>query len=74
MITGEERLRENLADLYGSVVGYEGRPTEAGAARRRARPRARRRPGTSSVDAKELPPINKLLSTRRIPAVGQPER
>ena len=28
MITGEERLRENLADLYGSVVGYEGRPTQ----------------------------------------------
>ena len=25
MITGEERLRENLADLYGNVVGYEGR-------------------------------------------------
>ena len=24
MITGEERLRENLAALYGSVVGYEG--------------------------------------------------
>jgi photosystem II stability/assembly factor-like uncharacterized protein len=27
-ITGEERLRENLADLYGSVNGYEGRPTQ----------------------------------------------
>ena len=27
-ITGEERLRENLADLYGSVSGYEGRPTQ----------------------------------------------
>jgi len=23
-ITGEERLRENLADLYGNAVGYEG--------------------------------------------------
>jgi photosystem II stability/assembly factor-like uncharacterized protein len=28
MITGEERLRENLADLYGSVSGYEGRPAQ----------------------------------------------
>jgi photosystem II stability/assembly factor-like uncharacterized protein len=28
MITGEERLRENLADLYGNVVGYEGRPSQ----------------------------------------------
>jgi photosystem II stability/assembly factor-like uncharacterized protein len=27
-ITGEERLRENLATLYGSVNGYEGRPTQ----------------------------------------------
>src|SRR5258706_12637931 len=29
MITGEERLRENLCDLYGNVVGYEGRPTQS---------------------------------------------
>ena len=28
MITGEERLRENLADLYGNVIGYEGRPSQ----------------------------------------------
>ena len=28
MITGEERLRENLADLYGSVSGYEGPPAQ----------------------------------------------
>src|SRR6185503_14292326 len=27
-ITGEERLRENLADLYGNVNGYEGRPSQ----------------------------------------------
>ena len=29
MITGEERLREYLADLYSNVVGYEGRPSQA---------------------------------------------
>ena len=29
MITGEERLRENLCDLYGNVVNYEGRPTQS---------------------------------------------
>src|SRR5262245_10123630 len=28
MITGEERLRENLTELYGNVSGYEGRPTQ----------------------------------------------
>src|SRR5581483_11880689 len=27
MITGEERLREYLGQLYGAVNGYEGRPT-----------------------------------------------
>ncbi len=28
MITGEERLRENLSDLYGNVISYEGRPSQ----------------------------------------------
>ena len=28
MITGEERLREYLAELYNDVVGYEGRPSQ----------------------------------------------
>jgi photosystem II stability/assembly factor-like uncharacterized protein len=32
-ITGEERLRENLADLYGNVNGYEGRPSATQVAR-----------------------------------------
>jgi photosystem II stability/assembly factor-like uncharacterized protein len=32
-ITGEERLREFLAGLYGDVNGYEGRPTDSQAAR-----------------------------------------
>jgi hypothetical protein len=33
MITGEERLREFLAELYGDVNSYEGRPTDSQAAR-----------------------------------------
>src|SRR5438067_1474300 len=28
MITGEERLRENLTDLYGNVIFYDGRPSQ----------------------------------------------
>jgi hypothetical protein len=32
-ITGEERLRENLADLYSNVNGYEGRPSATQVAR-----------------------------------------
>jgi hypothetical protein len=27
MITGEERIREHIGELYGAVNGYEGRPT-----------------------------------------------
>lgn len=33
MITGEERIRELLGQLYGAVNGYEGRPAEYQAAR-----------------------------------------
>jgi len=33
MITGEERIRELLGQLYGNVNGYEGRPTDYQAAR-----------------------------------------
>ncbi len=33
MITGEERIREHLGQLYGSVNDYEGRPTDYQAAR-----------------------------------------
>jgi photosystem II stability/assembly factor-like uncharacterized protein len=28
-ITGEERIREKLSELYGSVVGFEGRPSDS---------------------------------------------
>ena len=43
-ITGEERLRENLADLYGSVNGYDGRPSQNAAGSNRShRARAARR-------------------------------
>ena len=33
MITGEERIREHLGQLYGAITGYEGRPTDYQAAR-----------------------------------------
>ncbi len=33
MITGEERIREHLGQLYGAVNGYEGRPADYQAAR-----------------------------------------
>ena len=33
MITGEERIREHLGQLYGAVTGYDGKPTDYQAAR-----------------------------------------
>jgi hypothetical protein len=62
MITGEERLRENLASLYGSVVGYEGQPTEMQVARRRRLGGARRcHEGFRAVDSDRAAEINKML-------------
>ena len=44
-ITGEERLREFLADLYGNVVGYEGCPSQTQVQRADALAQRTRRSG-----------------------------
>lgn len=66
MITGEERLRENLAELYGSVTGYDGRPSEM--QEMRAGAIAKEMGGVSRNFDRwlqiELPKINKLLEAR----------
>src|SRR5205807_8027010 len=75
MITGEERLREYLANLYGSVNGYEGRPAQTQAERTDALAReladvvrdfdawlAKEMSGmNSALSAKQLEPV-KLLT------------
>ena len=71
MITGEERLRENLAELYGSVVGYEGRPSEMQVERTGSIGRAM---GDVSKEFErwvqvELPKINKMLEGRGLPRI-----
>ena len=71
MITGEERLRENLAALYGSVVGYEGVPSEMQVQRTSA---IGRELGDVTQDFDkwiqiELPKINKLLEGRGLPRI-----
>jgi hypothetical protein len=33
MVTGEERIREHLGQLYGAVTGYDGKPTDYQVAR-----------------------------------------
>ena len=67
-ITGEERLRENLVELYGSVVNYEGRPSATQVARTDA---IRREMGDVSRAfeawiATELPSINSALAARNL--------
>jgi len=68
MITGEERLREFLTDLYGNVASYEGRPTAAQAERTDALAHELS-DVAGDFDAwvtKELPAINKELAAKKL--------
>ena len=70
-ITGEERLRENLAELYGNVNGYEGRPAQTQVDRADA---IARELGDVVRDfdawlAKELSSINSALSGKGLEAI-----
>ena len=71
MITGEERLREFLTDLYFGVVFHEGRPTQAQSERAAALERELADVGTAfdAWAAKELPAVNAELQKRGMPAV-----
>jgi photosystem II stability/assembly factor-like uncharacterized protein len=70
-ITGEERLRENLADLYGNVVFYEGRPSKTQVERTEVLDRE-----LSDVVkdfdawlAKELAPVNSALAKKQLETI-----
>jgi photosystem II stability/assembly factor-like uncharacterized protein len=71
MITGEERLRENLAELYGSVANYEGRPSQAQVDRTTAigRELGDVSTGFDRWIATELPKLNALLEARGLPKI-----
>jgi hypothetical protein len=71
MITGEERLRENLTELYGNVINYEGRPSATQVQRGTA---IGRELGDVSKDfdrwiTRELDPLNALLTARNLPRI-----
>ncbi len=71
MITGEERLREFLTELYGNLVFYEGHPSEAQIMRTDALSRELA-DVVSSFDAwakKELPGINAELAKKKLEPV-----
>jgi photosystem II stability/assembly factor-like uncharacterized protein len=72
MITGEERLREFLTELYGTVVFYEGRPADPQFVRADA---LARELGdvVAAFDAwskKELPGINAALAKKKLEPIS----
>lgn len=71
MITGEERLREFLAGLYGSVNNYEGRPSRTQVERTDALGRELADVTREFDDwaSKELPGINKTLQGKKMDPV-----
>jgi photosystem II stability/assembly factor-like uncharacterized protein len=68
MITGEERLRENLADLYGAVISYDGRPSQMQIERTKAigRELADVVAAFDAWSAKDLAALNSELSARKL--------
>jgi photosystem II stability/assembly factor-like uncharacterized protein len=76
MITGEERLREFLTDLYFGVVFHEGKPTQAQTERAASLKRELADVG-NDFDAwakKELPGINAELAKKGLPPVEALQR
>jgi len=70
-ITGEERLRENLADLYGNVNNYEGQPSQTQIERADAIARELADIVKNFDDwlTKELPGINSELAKAKAEAI-----
>jgi photosystem II stability/assembly factor-like uncharacterized protein len=70
-ITGEERLREFLTDLYGNVVFYEGRPsqTQVERADALARELADVVKSFEAWTEKDLPNVNSALAEKRLEPV-----
>jgi hypothetical protein len=70
-ITGEERLREFLADLYGNVISYEGRPsqTQVERADALARELADVVKDFDAWEAKELSGLNSALAKKSLEAI-----
>ena len=67
-ITGEERLREYVAQVYGDVLGYDGRPTAAEVARTEVLGRELEDviKEFQKITAEELPAINSGLQEKKL--------
>ena len=70
-VTGEERLREKTASLYGTLQGYEGRPGDYQLARidSLAHELSDVAASFDVLAAKELPGVNAALAKKKLPPV-----
>jgi hypothetical protein len=66
-VTGEERIREHVGELYGAVTQYEGRPTDYQVARADALNRELEDVTSdfNKLTAGELPAINNSLQEQK---------
>src|SRR6202044_2458484 len=71
MITGEERLRELLGQLYGAVTGYDGKPTDYQVARTESLGHELQDviDDFQKLAQKELPGINASLKKKKLEAI-----
>jgi hypothetical protein len=71
-ITGEERLREHMDDLYGAIVSYEGRPAATlidytDALRRELADVSKE---FQAFDKNEVAKVNAALNAKGMPKIG----
>ena len=71
MITGEERIRELLGQLYGAVTGYDGKPTDYQAARTESLGHELQDviDDFQKLTAKELPEVDAGLKKKKLDAI-----
>jgi photosystem II stability/assembly factor-like uncharacterized protein len=75
-LTGEERLREQLGDLYGKVNGYDGRPTGGQAALADVLEGELRQAEAAfaAMLARDLPALNAGLRAKQLPELARESR
>jgi len=75
-ITGEERLRERLSNIYGGVMGYDGKPTKSqidGLAELKVQKMDFEK-HVAEVIEKQLPPLNKKLEKAKVGSIKITDR
>jgi len=71
VVSGEEKLREELGALYGSVNLFEGRPTASQATRMETlgKDLEAARAKYEAAVAREIPPLNQQLASKKLEAI-----